>query len=297
MRKSLRELMTNSLIVQFSNVNNHFAKTSLTSLRDCYVQGTDSNITEIIYNSIVDYCLNEDEIDLHRLDENQSFALNNRLRYSAEQELDVQLKYGFFGEVLLNSLLISAFCTDRIIAKGYFYSPIEKSESKGYDAFHFVEDNGKISFWFGEAKMYVSVKNAVKSVLENINKSLSKQYYSDNARAIILRGKDLNTTSCTPVFTELLKKLRNEELRDIYKEISSQNIETVYPILLCFTSNKQDFSEKIQEAISVIEVELLKVTVSNEIKAEILFVLVPLNSVIDVKKEVLEWISTKKPLI
>jgi len=98
--------------------------TSLTTLEDYCIGSTSQNdVSESIYFSIVDYCLNETEIDIAKLDDHQMYSIENRLRYSDDDSLETKLKYGFFGETLLNILLSSFFGANKIVAKGIFYIP------------------------------------------------------------------------------------------------------------------------------------------------------------------------------
>jgi len=235
MRKTLSDFINKTITIRYKLPTSKISKTSLTVTNDYCLDTTNQNdIAESIYYSIVDYCLNESEIDITKLNEHQIYAIENRLRYSNEDELDTQLKYGFFGEVLLNILLEQFFASKKIIAKGYFYSPIEKSEPKGYDSFHFFEDDSNdFEFWFGESKMYISLKTAVTSVFNNINKALSSKYYETNLRAILSRMRDIDRTKITPLFEEIESKLKNERviLKDL---IETYNIKVIYPVLFAY---------------------------------------------------------------
>ena len=75
--------------------------------------------------------------------------------------------------------------TSVLAARGYFYSPIENSEAKGFDAFHLMEREGNIDLWFGEAKFYVQYKSAITPVMEKLSTSLSDRYVNRNLLAII----------------------------------------------------------------------------------------------------------------
>ena len=87
--------------------------------------------------------------------ENKQKAIKLKLRYDKEDESSTKLQYGFYGEVLLDLFLRNYFHTDVLIARGYFYSPLEKAEAKGFDAFHLVDNNGILELWFGEAKSFI----------------------------------------------------------------------------------------------------------------------------------------------
>ena len=73
-----------------------------------------------------------------------------------------------------------------------FYSPIENSEAKGFDAFHLMERDGNIDLWFGEAKFYLHYKSAITPVIEKLGTSLSDGYLNRNLIAIINERDNLS---------------------------------------------------------------------------------------------------------
>lgn len=297
MRDSIKKFIEETFILEYKLPLNKIDKSSITKLNDYFYDVSDSNVSESIYNSIIDYCLNDIEIDLLNLDQNQMFAINNRLRYDNEAELDTQIKYGFFGETLLNIVLNVMFKSNKIIAKGHFYSPIEKSEPKGYDSFHFFEENENIQFWFGESKMHTSIHHALNSVFSNINRALSNSYYQDNLRAIISKEKYLDETEVSQLFKDLTEILKNNSMKKVMDEIKKNKISVVYPILISYNDNSKDFTSKMEKTMRLIERKLNDFDISNEIDAEIMFILIPVNNIINIKKDVLTWISKQKPII
>ena len=76
-------------------------------------------------------------------------AISQRIRIEEEDNEDTQLKYGFFGEVLLNLMLRIYYSTNGIIAKGYFYNILKPEEPKGYDSYHLIETYDKTELLFG----------------------------------------------------------------------------------------------------------------------------------------------------
>ena len=298
MRETIKDLINKTYVLRYKLPISSIKKTSITTLEDYCIDSTSQNdVAESIYFSIIDYCLNETEIDITKLDVNQMYAIENRLRYSDDDSLETKIKYGFFGETLLNILLVSFFASNKIIAKGILYSPIENSENKGYDSFHFIQDDfGKVEFWFGEAKMHKSINQAISSVLKNINNALSQKYYERNVRAILARVNDLDHSKCTPLFNEMYKRLKNEKIK-LNQILSEKDLNVVYPVLLAYDETSSTYDEKIQNTISKIERSLSKIGLINEIKAEILFMFLPLNNVVSIKKDVLKWIIEKKSMI
>ena len=297
MRKAIHDLIQKTLILKFKLPFESIDKSSLTFLHDYCFESSDLGVTEAIYNSIVDYCLNDFEIDLSKLDQNQIFAIQNRLRYDEDADLETQLKYGFFGESLFNILLKVYFHSNKIIAKGHFYSSIDKSEPKGYDSFHFLDNKGQLEFWMGESKMYTSLPQAINKVLVNINQALSVKYYENNIRAILQRSNDLDSSCCQPLFEDLVSKLKNENMEVVMRTLKERKVKLIYPILLTYNSLVKDYNDNIIRSMTYIQNQINKSTINNEIVAELLFILVPVENVTSIKKEVLKWISDQKPII
>ncbi len=50
--------------------------------------------------------------------------------------------------------------TDILVSRGYFYNPLEKSETKGYDSYHMFQNENDLELWFGEAKFHESYRTA-----------------------------------------------------------------------------------------------------------------------------------------
>lgn len=141
----------------------------------------------------MEFAINEYEIDYNALEREQRKAILSRIRYNPEASEDTKLKYGFYGEVLLDLILRVFLNTSVLAARGYFYSPIENSEAKGFDAFHLMEREGNIDLWFGEAKFYVQYKSAITPVMEKLSTSLSDGYVNRNLLAIIDERTHIST--------------------------------------------------------------------------------------------------------
>lgn len=298
MRDALRTLIENTISLEFVLPCDDINKISISTLNDyCLKRSSDEDIVNLIYNSIVDNCLNESEINLLKLNDDQIYALKNRMRFDESDSHDTQIKYGFYGENLLNILLSYLFETKKIIAKGYFFSPIENSESKGYDNFHFLKDEEEnIELWFGEAKMYQSLKDAITKVLDNIDKALSINYLDKNVRAIISRANDLDDTEISPIIREFRNKIKNENI-NIWDEIRKRNITVTYPIFISYECKDTVYKNIIHESLTIIEDKIKDKKFTNEISAKILFILLPVKEMKKIKEEVLECIYQKKSII
>jgi hypothetical protein len=186
MRNALLKLVNSTIIYKYDLPHTGLAidKTIFSTSNDkCYEVTNQNDLAEIIYNSIIEYSFNEFEINDNDYDDLLEVAFQERIRFNEDDSDDVQLKYGFFGEVVLFAVLKVIYGIDSIISKGYFYSPIENSEAKGYDSYHLVESNSKIQLWFGETKFHKSYTQAVNDVLKKISTSLSDSYLERNLLA------------------------------------------------------------------------------------------------------------------
>ena len=188
MRESLRETVNHALCIEMKlpNIEKNLDKTSITTAQDiCMKNDEKSELAKIIYNGIVEYAVNEYELNYDDLEKEQAKVLARRIRYNSNATDFTKLKYGFYGEVLLDLILRCFLKTDVLLARGYLYSPIEKSEVKGIDAFHIMEWDDNVELWLGEAKFYVNYKKPVDDVLGKISYSLSDEYVHDNFLALI----------------------------------------------------------------------------------------------------------------
>lgn len=294
MRKSIRNLINNTIKLEFTLPYGEIDKTSITTEKDYCLKGKDGDVVELIYNSIIDYCLNESEINLTKLSKDQIYALQYRMRFNENDSHETQIKYGFYGETLLNILLEYLFNTKKIIAKGYFYSPIENSESKGYDNFHFyIDENNNIELWFGEVKMFKSLSNAIEKIINNINTALSIEYLDKNFRAILSRTNDLDATEMTDIIKKFRDKIKNENI-NIWEELKNRNFTITYPIFISYENNNNCYKKIIENSLDIIEKRIKTIILNNEISAKILFILLPVCEMRKIKEGVLECIYQKK---
>ena len=131
MRESLRETVNHALCIEMKlpNIEKNLDKTSITTAQDiCMKNDEKSELAKIIYNGIVEYAVNEYELNYDDLEKEQAKVLARRIRYNSNATDFTKLKYGFYGEVLLDLILRCFLKTDVLLARGYLYSPIEKSE-------------------------------------------------------------------------------------------------------------------------------------------------------------------------
>lgn len=298
MRQSLIDLINKTIIYQYSLdcPIRKIDKTNLTTTKDdCYLSTNDNDLVAIIYNSIIEYACNEFEIKPHNLQNLHYQALQNRIRYNEKHKQVTKIKYGFYGEALLQVVLNIFYGSETLIAKGYFYNPTENSEAKGYDLYHLIENNDQLELWFGEVKFRESFSSAVKSAIEGLEKAISDDYFDQNLLAIFNRKNDMNKQNA--VFEAIREAWESNPLISITSEAKAHNIKLVYPIFIIYKNTKVTYDDKIKDAIQHINSKYSKLTHSMGIQFEIFFVLLPLNEVKSIKEEVLKWIELKKPLM
>lgn len=124
MRKSLEKLISNCIALTYKLPKGDPAipKIKVSTCSDeCYqILSSDRELAEIIYNGIVDYSFNEADIDLTKLDTFQKRALKSKLYFNPQDKEKVQLKYGFYGEVLLFLMLQFYHKAGTFISRGFF---------------------------------------------------------------------------------------------------------------------------------------------------------------------------------
>lgn len=274
-------------------------KSCLSSRKDlCLSNSSPQDIAKIIYNGIVEFAVNEYEIDYTALESEQRKAIVSRIRYNPTASSATKLKYGFYGEVLLDLILRTFLKTNVLAARGYFYSPIEHSEAKGFDAFHIVERQGNAELWFGEAKFYLSYKKAITPVLEKLHISLSDEYLNRNLMAIILQKEHLSTHS--PNVEKLLADWEENPDINLAQEMQVRGMRLIYPIFIAYQKNATDkYYCSIKKCIDHIASEYtrLNITIPASFDYRLFFIFLPLSEVSRIKESVIQWIDSKEPLI
>ncbi len=154
MREALKNAVQSAILFEckLPHQESGIDKACISSQNDiCFRNTAPQEIAKVIYNGIVEFAVNEYEINYDDLALEQRRAILSRIRYNPSATETQKLKYGFYGEVLLDLVLRVFLRTSVVAARGYFYSPTEKSEAKGFDAFHLMERGENIDLWFGEA--------------------------------------------------------------------------------------------------------------------------------------------------
>lgn len=298
MRKTLLDLIENTIIHQYDlpNSTTGVSKTIFSIDDDkCFKTTNNNDFSEIIYNSIIEYSFNEFEIDGKDYDKLHYIALQTKLKYNPTADLKTKIKYGFLGEVILFSVLYTLFKSKPLIARGYFYNPLESSETKGYDSYHLIENSGQTELWFGEVKFHNNYKTGIKSVFKNIDKAISDNYLQTNVFSI---SNELNNLQWKGSKIEtVIENWKENPHLSIIDEIKKHNMKLVYPVMLLYEEDGAGYDESIKNIPTYIQAEYSSTKYSLSIPYSIFFILIPMKDVKLIKEDVIKWIESKKPLM
>lgn len=301
MRKSLKSLMQSTIVMQYKlpvDVNGtHIPRAHISTQNDdCFKQiGTNSDIAQLIYNGIVEYAYNDNEIDLTHLDNLQIRALLSKLKYNPTAPLPNQLACGFQGEVLLHLILQHYYHADKAIARGYMFSALENAETKGYDSYLMYENASTIFMLFGEAKFYISgYKESLKKIFDNIDSALSDDYLNRNFIAMDNQYEHLAIGSRIPA---IIDAWRDNPLINMAIEARKYNMHLIYPMLIIFDNKANSYEELILEVVTYIKNKYRTINPTLTIPNTIFFIFLPVNNSRDIKTQVLQWINQKQPLM
>ncbi len=300
MRTSLNKMLKGAICIELRlpDSGKKIDKTTITTSKDICFKTKDTNmLASSIYNGIVEYAVNEFEIDYDNLEIEQLKVLKRRLRYNPSASDTTKKRYGFYGEVLLDIILRGFLKTNVLLARGYLYQPINKSEVKGFDAFHLREKNDEVELWLGEAKFYVDYKKPISDVLEKIQLSLSDDYVNSNVYTLI-DWQDRFSTSCSRL-SSIMDRWEANPLINIADEIAKENMTIVYPIMIAYQpSAGVIYEESIKEVVEYVNTRVneLSITITNSFDYRIFFIFLPVDEVGKVKENVFKWIDSKEPL-
>ncbi|NVJ67604.1 MAG: DUF1837 domain-containing protein [Gammaproteobacteria bacterium] len=297
MRKKLRDLLNKTLVLKYKLpcASNGIDGINIsTNEDDAYICYSEKALSTIIYNSIIDYSFNEFEISSQEYQSLLVRALQTKLKYKPSDNQDAKIKYGFYGEVLLHSILFNFYNTEPIISRGYFYNPLENSETKGYDSYHIIENNKSVELWFGEVKFRNSLASCAKSAIDGLDKVLSDEYLDTNIIAMVNHRNEIPKGSKV---TEILDEWINNPQIKILDEIKKHNMKLVYPILLVYPAYNIPYKDSIIKTIEHINSRYSKTSYKLSIEVELFFILVPIKETKKIKEDVISWIESKRPLL
>lgn len=275
-------------------------KTILSTHNDhCYNLAKEGNLADVIYHSIIDYAWEEQKINIHNHQDLLTTAFDRKIRFSESAPETTQLKYGFYGEVLLCAILYAKYGASAIVSKGTLYQPNAKRECPGYDAYHIIETADSMDLWFGEVKFHNSYSQTINSALkegENFKLPLvlSKEYLQSEFYTIANRVSNLNVSS-----SRICAFLRDVECRpfNIIEEARRYSMKLVYPIFLIYEHNNNSYDNNIRQVVDYIATHYSTTTINLGIELSIFFILLPVKNVRNIKTTVLQWIREKKPLV
>ena len=238
MRQSIENLLQNAIVFQYQLPNQpngmQIPKTIITTSNDnCFrVAGSNIDIANIIYNGIVEYSYNDNEVDPLKLNQLQLQALMSKLKYNPNAQQRNKLAYGFHGEVMLHLLLEHFFNGTKAIARGYMFSALENQETKGYDSYQMIEKDGIVYLLFGEAKFYLSgYKDSIKAIFDNIEKAISDDYLNRNFIAFDNQYEHLSPASR---ITKIIDRWRDNPTINMAVEAQKHQLHLIYPMLVIF---------------------------------------------------------------
>lgn len=303
MRDSVIDLFKNTLVYQYDlpNDTNKIEKTIYTAdLDQCFSSLDDNNLISLIYNGILEYSYGSEEIEKAKaknieMDVLIANAPGNKFKFLQDASYARKLSFGFYGEVLLYLMLKCFYGVDALISRGYFFDILEQSETKGYDAFHFILKKNELNLWFGEAKFYQDYENAIKSVMKNIEKALSDTYLCRNVKAFIKYSSKLENKNT--LFSQLLDEIEFNSTVNIIELIKKYKMSLIYPVLIVANNVKSSYDECIRHFVDHIKEKYPGKKLSLTIPYKIFFIFLPLQDVLKVKAGVLSCMENKQMIL
>lgn len=297
MRTSLEHLISSAIVFEYNLPHGGIPKVTVSNTPDdCFRNQTSSDdIKELIYNGLIDYGIEEGRIDISRLSQLHKLVLKSKIRYDENATLDTKIKYGFFGEVLLHLIISHFYKTSTLVSRGYFYNPLERSETKGYDTFQIRNDSeGNPELWFAEVKFYGDYKQALSKIFQNVDKALSDDYLVLHFRAFVnFYDKMLPTSKATQIVEILMD---NPDV-NIIQLVQENNMTLVYPALLICDDKSLAYDDIIKEIVDFINQKYKTINPNLTIPYRFFFAILPVRNSKDIKTDVIQWISTGHPLI
>lgn len=300
MRQALSDLITNTIIYEYSlpDKGKNIEQVHLSTVPDeCFSVCDTSKLVEIIYNAILDYSYDEFNLKPEAYQGLLFAALKTKLKFNKNASQITKIKYGFYGEVLLYCILCKKYNTNCLISRGYFYNPLENEETKGYDAYHIIEnvENKALELWFGEVKFHIKHETAIASVMKNIDKALSDSYLEKNLLAMINHKDKINFDNNK--IKEILNKWSlNPEIK-LIDELKNNNMKLIYPVYLIYDKNNCNYDDCIKNAIKYIKDNYETINANLSIPYQVFFIFMPIEDVKKVKEDTIQWIEEKKPVL
>lgn len=252
MRKSLQELLEKTIFLKFRLPHSDLDLDSInlsTVEDDVFECLSDSALSEIIYNSIIEYSFNEFELENKDMDSLLASALKTKIKYKEYQKQETKIKYGFYGEVLLYLMLCQFYKSSPLISRGYFYNPLENSETKGYDSYHLIQGSDKVELWFGEVKFRATLDSGAKSAIEGLDKAFSDGYLEDNILAMVNHRNNIGIKGTK--LELVIDSWANNPNISIINEVKKHNMKLIYPVLLIYPLDCADLESQIKKQLNI----------------------------------------------
>lgn len=294
MRETLKELVRHTIILKYELPNRErgIERTPLTTHKDrCYNIANDDNLVDIIYNSIIEYSFNEFDINRDDYNRSMNIALQTKIRENPEKS------HGFFGEVLLHSILCEFFNTEILIARGYFYCPTSKNEVTGFDSYHLIQYNDRVQLWFGEAKFRLKYHQAIDEIIQKLSSTLSDDYLRSNILAFENHKTNLNLQGS--IVEKILNDFKQNPQIIIADKLCEYNVSLVYPVLMVYDGGTDNYDNNIKKILNYLVKKYNEISPKISLSTDytIFFMLIPIKSVNTIKDEVIKCIKLKKPVI
>ncbi|WP_223670258.1 HamA C-terminal domain-containing protein [Kangiella shandongensis] len=279
MRQSLRDLIKNTILLKYKlpNTNLNFSNTKISTEEDsCYTSDNNDKLALLIYNAVIEYAFNEYELSDYDFDTLHRRALTRKLKFNDDATDEQKLKYGFYGEVVLYCMLYIFYGAPPVIARGHLYQVLENGETKGYDAYHLIDNNGTTELWFGEVKFFSQFGSATtgpNGAITNLQKAISDDYLNRNLIAISERTNDLakGSSSLVPILADIKA---NPDLK--ISELSKKhNIKLVYPILILYDEKRGGYDKTIEDSLSHIKNKVGDLSFDTSLDVSLFFIFTP----------------------
>ncbi|BER97018.1 hypothetical protein VCSRO184_0273 [Vibrio cholerae] len=198
---------------------------------------------------------------------------------------------GDYGELLLFLILSVFYDVPKFVTKARLRSTT-REQIKGFDCAHFSINNSKVTLWLGEAKFHKNINGAISSALKSLEEHLSD---SERIKSELrLLGGEI----------EINKQLENDKYELLKSYVtggkSLNKVDIAVPVLCTYDSKCiKDFSGKIDSDIDSYEFkERIVIELEDNFKKihskswpkrsniKIVFFIVPLESVSDLKKNI-----------
>lgn len=198
---------------------------------------------------------------------------------------------GDYGELLLFLILSIFYDIPKFVTKARLRSTT-REQIKGFDCAHFSISNSKVTLWLGEAKFHQNISGAIISALKSL-----KEHLNDSERIkseLRLLGGEI----------ELNKQLENEKYELLKSYVtggrSLNKVDIAVPVLCTYDSkcikafsgdmdsdiDSDDFKEQIAIELEDNFRKIYSKSWPKRSNIKIVFFIVPLESVSDLKKSI-----------